>query len=131
MLDLVTVWFIRGFATKPIYVFGGAAMLLFLGACLCSVFVLYQRFFNAIFVKDQPLFIVGMVMAIMSVQFVAMGLLAELLVRTYFESRNKPAYHIRTTAGWPTSTAGVEVPIAPKLEVFVSPGVSESRRELV
>jgi len=95
VLDLMTVWFIRGFATKPIYVFGGVAILLFTLALLASAFVLYQRQFNGIFVKDQPLFIVGMVMAIMAVQFVAMGLLAEVLVRTYFESRNKPAYHIR------------------------------------
>jgi glycosyltransferase involved in cell wall biosynthesis len=100
LLDLITVWFMRGFQTKPIYVFGGMGLVLMAGASGLSAFVLYQKFFDGVWVHRNPVFILSMVMAIMAVQFLGMGLIAEMTVRTYFESQDKSPYLISTTKGF-------------------------------
>ena len=100
MLDLVTVWFMRGFQTKPIYVFGGMGMLLMTVAISLSGFVLYQKWFEGVWVHRNPVFILSMVTAIMAVQFLGMGLIAEMMVRTYFESQGKSPYLISLTKGF-------------------------------
>jgi glycosyltransferase involved in cell wall biosynthesis len=107
LLDLLTVWFMRGYHTKPIYVFGGIGALLFLGASVLSGYVLYEKLWlpEHVFVHRNPLFILSMVMAIVAVQFMGLGLLAEIIVRTYFESQQKPSYLIRSTTHEP-DTAG-------------------------
>jgi hypothetical protein len=102
LLDLITVWFMRGLQTKPIYLFGGAGMVLMSGALALSAYVLFEKLFRGIFVHRNPLFILAMVMAIMAVQFLGMGLLAEMIVRTYFESQSKSPYLISMTRGFPT-----------------------------
>lgn len=95
LLDLVTVWFMRGYETKPIYIFGGAGLaLIFLGTLL-SAYVLYEKLAMGVFVHRNPLFILAVMMAVVGVQFMVLGLLAELLVRTYFEARGRPSYHIK------------------------------------
>jgi len=100
LLDLVTVWFMEGFQTNPIYFFGGMSMLLMAGAMLTSAYVAYERIFEGIFVHKQPMFLLSMVMAIVSVQFLAMGLIAEIMIRTYFESRRRPVYSVRSYLGF-------------------------------
>ena len=92
LLDLVTVWFMRGFQTSPIYAFGTISAAMFVGSVFLSAYTLLDKFAYGVFVHRNPLFILSMVMAIMSVQFLAMGLIAELMIRTYFESRGRPAY---------------------------------------
>ena len=92
LLDLITVWFMRGFQTSPIYAFGTISGLLFVGGVVLSAYTLLDKFAYGVFVHRNPLFILSMVMAIMSVQFLAMGLIAELMIRTYFEARGRPAY---------------------------------------
>ena len=99
LLDLLTVWFMRGYQTKPIYVFGGIGILLGMISAAMSCVVAYQRLFNHVYVHLQPLFIVSMIFAVMAVQFLGMGLLAEIMVRTYFESQRKPTYLIGQTIG--------------------------------
>lgn len=113
LLDLVTIWFMRGFQTSPIYAFGGFSLCLMTSALGLSAVVLAQKFVNGVFVHRNPLFILSMVMAIMAVQFMAMGLIAELNIRTYFEARGKPAYLISREVGFEL----------PKLEMtlFTSP----------
>lgn len=100
LLDLLNVWFMRGFHTSPIYVFGGASILQLFTAGILAAYVLYDKFAHGVFVHRNPLFILSMVMSLMAVQFLGMGLMAEVMVRTYFESRDKPAYNIASTAGF-------------------------------
>lgn len=95
LLDLLTVWYLRGFQTKPIYVFGGAGLSLVLTGFAISSYVLYEKYFLGIFVHRNPLFIIAVICAVIGVQFFGLGLIAEVMARTYFESRGKPAYHVR------------------------------------
>jgi glycosyltransferase involved in cell wall biosynthesis len=122
ILDLMTVWFMRGFQTKPIYVFGSVSLLLGIASVIMSAFVLYQKLINHIFVHLQPLFVVSMMFAVMSVQFLGMGLIAELIVRIYFESRGKPPYIISKTSGFDRGFPGAGMSISsPTLRDFLRP----------
>jgi glycosyltransferase involved in cell wall biosynthesis len=98
-LDLLTVWFMRGYQTKPIYVFGGIGFGLLSVSFLLSLYVLYQKIQFEIWVHRNPLFSIAAIFAVIGVQFIATGLLAEIVVRTYFESRAKPVYTIAKAIG--------------------------------
>jgi glycosyltransferase involved in cell wall biosynthesis len=95
ILDLITVKFLGSFSTKPIYIFGGLGGLTTLGAVLCGLIVLYQKVSAGFSMNRNPLLILTAVLMIATVQFILMGLLAELQVRTYHESQDRPTYVIR------------------------------------
>ncbi len=97
VLDLITVKFLGSYSTKPIYVFGGLGGLSALGAFMVGLIVLYQKFMAArpIAMNRNPLLILTAVLILATIQFILMGLIAELLVRTYHESQSRPTYVIR------------------------------------
>ncbi len=106
LLDLLTVWFMRGYQTKPIYVFGGAGLAMFAGSGLVSAYVLYQKWVLGAWVHKNPLFILAVMLALMGMQALGTGLIAEVNVRTYFESLGKPAYSIAETLGFDEDGTG-------------------------
>lgn len=95
IIDIITVKFISSFSTKPNYVFGGFGLGAFLLSGVILIVVLYKKLFLGVFVHNDPLFLISMVLIILGVQFFLMGFLAELQVRTYFESQGKPIYEIK------------------------------------
>ncbi len=97
MLDLITVKFLGSFSTKPIYIFGGLGFISALGSVASGLVVLYQKFLSAreLPMNRNPLLVLTAMLITASIQFILMGLLAELLVRTYHESQNRPTYVIR------------------------------------
>lgn len=95
ILDLFTVKFLSSYANKPIYLFGGAGMVLILSSLAVLLFLFVRRMFYNIAVSTSPLFIVSTMVLIMGFQSILMGLIAELLVRTYHESQGKATYTIR------------------------------------
>ena len=110
ILDLLTVKFMDAYLAKPIYLFGGGGVLMGLvGAALAAV-TLYKKLALGIFVKDQPLFMVSIFFAIVGFQLILLGLLAEILIRIYFDIKGKPAYFVRETLGF------LDSPGASKLE---------------
>lgn len=94
VLDLITIKFLASFSTKPIHIFGGLGVLCFLGSFLSGATVLYMKLFMHYSMNRNPLLIISMMLMTASIQFVLMGLLAELLVRTYHESQDRPIYVI-------------------------------------
>ena len=95
VLDLLTVKFLISYSAKPIYLFGGTGLGLMGMSGAMLLFLLVRRFWLGTSVFDSPLFIVGIMLLILGVQSVLMGLIAELLVRTYHESQHKPTYTIK------------------------------------
>ena len=97
LLDLITVNFLGSFSTKPIYVFGGLGLVSALGAIALGLTVLYQKYLSVHHtdMSGNPLLVLTAVLVIATIQFILMGLLAELLVRTYHESQNRPTYVIK------------------------------------
>lgn len=95
VLDLATVWYFMNYHTKPIYVFGGLSLASLFGSFLLSTYVLYEKYFEGIFVHRNPLFVIAIVLLVLSILFLVIGLLAEVLVRTYFESQGKRPYSFK------------------------------------
>ncbi|MDP2966288.1 MAG: glycosyltransferase family 2 protein [Pelolinea sp.] len=95
VLDLFTVYFLTSFASKPIYLFGGAGIFLILVSVISLIYLGIRRIVYAISPFTSPLFIIAVMVAIMGFQSILMGLIAELLARTYHESQDKPIYTIR------------------------------------
>ena len=97
ILDLITVKFLGSFSTKPIYVFGGLGGLCALGSFIMGLIVLYQKFISSehLGLNRNPLFFVSVLLITTTVQFILMGLLAEMLVRTYHESQGRSTYVIK------------------------------------
>ena len=94
VLDLLTVWFMKGFRTKPVYVFGGTGLFCFGLSFLTLGIATYQKFAFETKIHRNPLFIISMVLVMVGVQMLALGLLADMLMRTYFESQNIRPYVI-------------------------------------
>jgi len=99
VFDLVTIKFLASYMTKPLYVFGWAGLLSFLISGFSAVAAFLLKFvgwpFHADFIQT-PLPVLSMIMLVLGIQLILMGLIAEMLVRTYHESQNKPIYAIRT-----------------------------------
>lgn len=97
ILDLITVKFLGSYSTKPIYIFGGLGTITGLGAFITGVAVLYQKFISSshLSMNRNPLLVLTALLITATIQFILMGLLGELLVRTYHESQNRPTYVIR------------------------------------
>jgi glycosyltransferase involved in cell wall biosynthesis len=96
ILDLFTVKFLVSFASKPIYLFGGAGGGLMIISALIMAYLFFRRIFFLVGVTGSPLFQTSVMFFILGFQSMLMGLIAELLVRTYHESQRKPTYVVRT-----------------------------------
>ena len=95
VLDLITVSFLGSFSTKPIYVFGGLGLLSAVGSVILGLVVIYQKVNRGTDMSGNPLLILTAVLMIATIQFILMGLLAEIMVRTYHESQDRPTYVIK------------------------------------
>ncbi|MBX3281416.1 MAG: glycosyltransferase [Acidobacteria bacterium] len=99
IFDLMTIKFMASYQTKPIYVFGTFGMLAFLLALVAGIWAIVLKIDGTSFILT-PLPVIAVVMLAISVQFFLMGLLAELLVRTYHESQDKAIYAVREKIGF-------------------------------
>ncbi|MCR4295961.1 MAG: glycosyltransferase family 2 protein [Elusimicrobia bacterium] len=100
LLDLMTVKFMDSYLGKPIYLFGGGGVLMGLLGVAFGLDTLYKKFYLGIFVKDQPLFQVAIFCLLIGFQMVLIGLLAEILVRIYYDLKDMRPYFVRETAGF-------------------------------
>ena len=95
ILDLITVKFLLSFSTKPIQLFGGWGFVaLFFGGA-SGVALVLMKIFKDTDMTGNPLLYLAILFFVVGVQFIFMGLLAELLVRTYHESQDRPTYVIK------------------------------------
>lgn len=96
VLDLMTVRFMQSYLTRPMQVFGLAGIFSgFLGACVCAWLVLQKLAFGAD-IGSRPLLMLGVLLIVVGVQLLSLGLVADVVSRTYHESQDKPPYHVRS-----------------------------------
>lgn len=95
ILDLLTVKFLIDYAHKPMRVFGGMGLLLIFTSAVVLLYLMVRRLFFMISVFTSPLLTLSVMFMIMGFQSILMGLIAELLARTYHESQRKPTYTVR------------------------------------
>ncbi|MCF8057419.1 MAG: glycosyltransferase family 2 protein [Desulfocapsa sp.] len=95
VLDLITVKFLLSYATRPIQVFGLFGAVSGFAGMLLTLFLIIQRQFFAIPLGNRPMLLFAFFLIFMGIQFVTLGLLAELQARTSHETQQKPIYSIR------------------------------------
>ena len=97
LLDLMTVKFLGSYATKPIYIFGGLGILSGITSIFSGFTVLYMKYISPkhLAMNRNPLLTLTAILFIATIQFILMGLLAEMIVRTYHESQNRSIYVIK------------------------------------
>jgi len=95
VLDLMAVQFLTQAANKPIYLFGGGGLALIGLGLLGMIFLVVRKLLIQVNILTSPLFIIAVLSAMTGFQSILMGLIAELLVRTYHESQQKPTYTVR------------------------------------
>jgi hypothetical protein len=95
VLDLFTVKFLNSYAQKPIYLFGSVGMALILSSLLLVSYLIVNKLFTGQAMITSPLLLMSAMFVILGVQSIFLGLISELLVRTYYESQDKPTYSVR------------------------------------
>ncbi len=106
LMDLVTLKFLGDYSTKPLYLFGGLGTLLCVAGVVCGIVTLIQKYTMGAWVHKNPLLLLAVFLFIVGMVMFSMGLLAELLVRTYHESQGKPIYLVRETVNLQTGQQG-------------------------
>ena len=95
MLDLLTVRFLLSYSTRPIHIFGGLGLISFVGGIGLGGYLSFVKFALGQKIGDRPLLLLAILLMVMGVQLISMGLLGELVVRTYYEALDKPTYAVR------------------------------------
>lgn len=94
ILDLIVVKFLAQYAQKPIYVFGTFGLFSLFIAFVAAIAALYYKFFGHKSFIETPLPLIFVMASITGIMCILMGLLAEIIMRTYYESQDKPVYLI-------------------------------------
>ncbi|MBI4014258.1 MAG: glycosyltransferase family 2 protein [Candidatus Rokubacteria bacterium] len=95
LLDLLTVKFLMSYWTRPIQIFGLLGLVTGGAGFLLAAVLSYQRIVQGIGLANRPILLLAVLLVVVGFQFVSMGLLGEMLVRTYHESQGKPIYIVR------------------------------------
>ena len=106
VLDLITVKFMLSYATRPLHVFGTVGVVSSLLGVTIGLILTVQRQLFGIGLANRPLLLLAVLLIFMGIQFITIGLLAELVVRTYHESQKKPIYYVHKVLGEPVERAG-------------------------
>jgi len=94
-LDLLTVKFLSGYSTRPIQVFGAIGLVVGLIGAMWTAILVFEKIVLGRPLHDRPALLLAILMVIVGVQFISIGLLGEMLTRTYHESQDKPVYVIK------------------------------------
>jgi glycosyltransferase involved in cell wall biosynthesis len=95
ILDLITVKFLSSFKTRPIQVFGLWGLAGIIGGILWTLWLVFERQVYSVPMGNRPQLFLAVLLVFTGMQFITLGLLGEMLARTYHESQNKPTYVIR------------------------------------
>jgi glycosyltransferase involved in cell wall biosynthesis len=95
LLDLITVKFLSGYSTRPIQVFGAIGFVLGALGSLWTAWLVFEKVVLGHNLGDRPALLLAVLLVVVGVQFVSIGLLGEMLARTYHESQGKQTYVIK------------------------------------
>ncbi len=98
VLDLITVKFLHSYLTRPMHVMGLAGLCSMGLGALCLLLTVWMKYVSGgPFITGNPLLLLGAIFILVGVQFISLGLIGELMTRTYFESQGKKSYTVRST----------------------------------
>jgi hypothetical protein len=99
VLDLITIKFLGSFLTRPMHVFGLAGLVSMALGFFSFLLTVGMKWFSGgkLFMTGNPFLLLSVMLELVGVQLISLGLLGELLTRTYFESQGKTPYTVRAT----------------------------------
>lgn len=95
VLDLLTVKFLLSYSTRPLQIFGIFGLVSLLAGSVISVWLAYERLIRRIAIGGRPLLLLAILLIMIGIQFITLGLLAEIMVRAYHEAAHQPTYFVR------------------------------------
>ncbi len=95
ILDLITVKFLLSYSTKPLHFFGLPGTISFLAGFFICSYLSVLKFFYDVQLSQRPLLLLGVLLIFIGIQFISLGLLAELVIRIYHEAQKRPIYVIK------------------------------------
>ncbi len=95
ILDLITIKFLLTYSKKPMQIFGLLGFIATIVGFILTTWLIVERVFFNIGLADRPLFILSIFVFLAGIQFITMGLLGEIMMRTYYEGTGKPKYVIK------------------------------------
>jgi dolichol-phosphate mannosyltransferase len=113
LLDLLVVKFLTKYRTRPIYLFGQAAVSLLALSFLVGLWALYLKFVEDVSFVSTPLPLLTSLCFISGLMCLLMGLLAELVMRVYYESQSKTDYRIKSIVNPRPGETGENAPLPP------------------
>jgi glycosyltransferase involved in cell wall biosynthesis len=97
VLDLITIKFLHSYLTRPMHVLGLAGLVSMGLGVVSLLATIWMKSHRGVYMTGNPLLLLSAMLELIGVQFISMGLLGEILTRTYFESQGKAAYTVRNT----------------------------------
>ncbi len=95
LLDLITVRFLLSYSTRPMQIFGLWGLVSILVGFAISLYLAFTKIIYNADIGSRPLLLLGVLLIILGVQFIGIGLMGELLMRTYYETQHKQIYVVR------------------------------------
>jgi len=97
VLDLICIKFLLDYSTKPLQLFGSWGLLSTAAGGLAAGFLLLRKFVSDVDVMTEhgPLLFASVLLIVCGIQLISLGLVGEVLARTYYESQRKPIYSVR------------------------------------
>ena len=108
LLDLMVVMFMQRYFEKPIYVFGGFGILSLIVGAAVFLYMVYLKLAHGVSMISKPLPLVASMFFLVGIMSMLLGLLAEIMVRIYYEAQDRRTYAIRTYLNNPEDTSCVE-----------------------
>ena len=99
LLDLLVVKFLLSYRTRPIRILGGMGFLFFILGAVPFFYLILKKVFFGASIGHRPLLLISVLFLLVSIQFISMGLLAEMIARVYFEGQGKKPYYVRYIKG--------------------------------
>ncbi len=107
LMDLLTIWFMKTFLTRPMHIFGFLGLLFMVIGGILGGYLTFIKLGLGESIGNRPLLILVVILLLTGLQLFCFGLLAELLMRTYHESQNRPIYRIREVVSSREKVKGV------------------------
>jgi glycosyltransferase involved in cell wall biosynthesis len=104
LLDLITIKFLHSYLTRPMHILGLAGLVSMGLGVVSLIITIWMKAHRGIFMTGNPFLLLSVMLELVGVQFISMGLIGELLSRTYFESQGKTSYGVRSTVNLDSPT---------------------------
>lgn len=97
MADLILMIFFQKYSRRPMHLFGGWGIITFMAGFAIDLYLVIYKFATGEDIWGRPLLLLGSILILAGIQFITVGIIAELMMRTYFESQNKKTYRLKET----------------------------------